>query len=112
MIAAGLSCIATVAAAQAHQTSRGALLVQRHCASCHAIGRSGDSPNKAAPAFRDLHNRYHVDDLGEALAEGILVGHPAMPEMRFPPNDVAAILAYIHSIQTEQRAETYPRPVS
>lgn len=112
VIAAVLSCIATAAAAQVDQTSRGRLLVQRHCATCHAIDRSGFSPNKAAPPFRDLHSRYRVDDLAEALAEGILVGHPAMPEMRFPPADVTAILAYIRGIQAHQRAETYPQPVS
>jgi len=37
-------------------------------------------------------------------AEGILVGHPAMPEMKFPPEDVKAILAYIKSIQGHEQA--------
>ena len=34
----------------------------------------------------------------------ILVGHPAMPEMRFPPQDVRAILTYIKSIQGHEQA--------
>ncbi len=84
--------------------ARGHLLVQRYCANCHAVTRSGASPHPAAPPFRDLHDRYPVDSLAEALAEGILVGHPAMPEMRFPPDDVSAILAYIVSVQRQQRA--------
>ena len=112
LIAAALAGVATTASAQADQTSRGRLLVQRYCAGCHAIARNGRSPNHAAPPFRDLNSRYKVDDLGEALAEGILVGHPAMPEMKFPPEDVKAILAYIKGIQAHQTATGYPPPVS
>jgi mono/diheme cytochrome c family protein len=104
LLAAALSATAATARAEsADVTSRGRLLVQRYCASCHSIDRQGKSPNTAAPPFRDLHLRYRVDNLAEALAEGILVGHPAMPEMRFPPDDVKAILAYIKSIQTSEQ---------
>jgi mono/diheme cytochrome c family protein len=105
ILAAALSALAAAAHAQsADITSRGRLLVQRYCAGCHAIERQGQSPNNAAPPFRDLHTRYRVDNLAEALAEGILVGHKAMPEMRFPPDDVEAILAYIKSIQSHEQA--------
>lgn len=100
---------ASAASAQSELTARGALLTQRYCAGCHAVKRTGDSPNPAAPRFRDLNSRYRIDDLGEALAEGILTGHPAMPEFRFPPRDVAAVLAYLKSIQTHQQAAG-PRP--
>jgi mono/diheme cytochrome c family protein len=104
-LAAACGAIGVTARAEsADVTSRGRLLVQRYCATCHAIDRQGRSPNAAAPPFRDLHARYRVDDLAEALAEGILVGHPAMPEMRFPPDDVKAILAYIKSIQGREQA--------
>ncbi|MBS0361458.1 MAG: cytochrome c [Proteobacteria bacterium] len=109
LISAFAALVASAASAEAsEQTARGRLLVQRYCAGCHAIGRQGASPHKAAPPFRELHQRYAVDSLAEALAEGILVGHPAMPEMRFPPNDVKAILAYIKSIQTEEHAAAQP----
>jgi mono/diheme cytochrome c family protein len=111
LLAAAFAVIATTASGQsAERTSRGRLLVQRYCASCHAIGRTGESPNRAAPAFRDLHSRYSIDDLSEALAEGILVGHPAMPELRFPPQDVQAILAYIKSIQGHEQAAVSGQP--
>ena len=93
------------ASAQDTQTlARGRLLVQRYCAGCHAVTRSGHSPRAGAPPFRELHERYQPDDLAESLAEGILVGHPAMPQMAFPQADVKAILVYIKSIQTDQRA--------
>jgi hypothetical protein len=37
--------------------------------------------------------------LAEALAEGLSVGHPDMPELVFEPDQIVAILAYLKSIQ-------------
>ncbi len=71
---------------------------------CHATGLTDRSAFPNAPAFRDLHKRYPIASLGEALAEGILTGHPAMPEFRFAPNQVAEVLAYLESIQVSTRA--------
>jgi mono/diheme cytochrome c family protein len=84
--------------------ARGRLLVQRNCGMCHAVGRAGPSPFAAAPPFRELGQRYKLDDLDEALAEGIITGHPAMPEFRFAPNEVNDIVHYLKSIQTRQAA--------
>lgn len=100
----------TAASAQSDLRARGALLTQRYCAGCHAVRRTGQSPNPAAPAFRDLNSRYHIDDLAEALAEGILTGHPAMPEFKFPPRDVKAVLLYLKSIQTVEQAANPNEP--
>lgn len=99
-----LAATAGTAFAQSDLRARGALLTQRYCAGCHAVKRTGESPNPAAPPFRDLNSRYRIDSLGEALAEGILTGHPAMPEFKFPPRDVQAVLVYLKSIQTQQQA--------
>jgi cytochrome c len=82
--------------------ARGQDLVTRNCAACHAVGRTDTSAHVGAPAFRDLSRRYPIDNLSEALAEGLVTGHPAMPEFVFPPGDVAAIIAYLKSIQTQQ----------
>ena len=90
--------------------SRGHILVQRYCAGCHAVNPTGKSPNPAAPAFRTLNERYRIDDLGEALAEGILTGHPAMPQFIFPPDDIQAILRYLKSIQSRREAAQPFRP--
>jgi mono/diheme cytochrome c family protein len=84
--------------------ARGRLLVQKNCGMCHAVGRQGPSPNHAAPAFRDLNQRYKIDDLAEALAEGLITGHPAMPEFRFSPAEVNDIIRYMKSIQARQSA--------
>ena len=83
---------------------RGQALVQQNCSMCHATGPVGDSPNPQAPHFRDLSERYPVDNLGEALAEGIIVGHPAMPQFRFTAQEVSDIIAYLNSIQTKRHA--------
>jgi mono/diheme cytochrome c family protein len=83
--------------------ARGRSLVVRNCGLCHAVGSADVSPRSGAPAFRDLSQRYPVEALGEALAEGILTGHPEMPEFRFAPRDVAAILAYLESLQVRRR---------
>jgi mono/diheme cytochrome c family protein len=86
------------------EAARGRLLVERNCGMCHATGPSGPSREPQAPPFRELHERYDMEALGEALAEGILTAHPAMPEFRFQPDEVAAIIRYLKSIQAKTRA--------
>lgn len=78
---------------------RGLVLVRTNCSRCHAIGRMGESPLPIAPPFRTLHERYPVDDLQEPLAEGIVTGHPTMPEFRFDPGQVGDIIAYLKSLE-------------
>jgi cytochrome c len=81
------------------QLKRGEQLLQRDCARCHAIGKTGESPRKEAPAFRTLGQRYPVEQLEESLGEGIMSGHPDMPEFSFDADDVGAIILYLNSIQ-------------
>lgn len=78
---------------------RGLVLVQTNCARCHAVGRAGGSPLKIAPPFRTLHLRYPVEDLQEPLAEGIVTGHPTMPEFRFDPGQVGDVIAYLKTLE-------------
>lgn len=102
LLAAGLLAAALwPAAAQPAQDDpkRGEALLTRDCASCHAVGRTGESPHKFAPAFRTLGQRYPIESLEEALGEGIMSGHPDMPEFKFDAEDVGAIIAYLKSIQ-------------
>jgi cytochrome c len=74
-------------------------LLAAKCSRCHAIERTGASPNQEAPVFRTLSKQYPIEGLAEALAEGLSVGHPDMPEFVFEPYDISAILAYLKSIQ-------------
>jgi mono/diheme cytochrome c family protein len=78
---------------------RGEALLNKNCAMCHAVGASGDSPRAGAPAFRALGQKYPIESLEEALGEGLVSGHPDMPEFRFEPDDVGAIIVYLKSIQ-------------
>lgn len=78
---------------------RGNELLAQKCSRCHAIGRTGSSSHRQAPAFRTLGKRYPIDTLAEALAEGLSTGHPDMPDFVFDIEDVGAILAYLESIQ-------------
>lgn len=109
-LAAGVLVVATSvcagpgrAADDAATLRQGQALLRRDCGGCHAVERRGESPRAGAPAFRDLSRRYDVDSLGEALAEGLMTGHPEMPEFRFRPDEVDAILGYLRSIQTPPR---------
>jgi len=86
-------------AAAAEDLKLGEALLTRNCGSCHAVGRSGDSPQRDAPMFRTLGTRYPIESLEEALGEGIMAGHPEMPEFKYDADDVGAIIAYLKSIQ-------------
>lgn len=81
------------------QLQRGFAILQTNCARCHAIKRVGSSPLPAAPPFRTLHERYPVESLQESLAEGIVTGHPDMPEFRFNPDQVGDVIAYLKSLE-------------
>jgi cytochrome c len=95
--AAGIFLLVKVATAQ--DLKRGEALLTRSCGQCHALGKTGDSPRKEAPAFRTLGQRYPIESLEEALGEGMMSGHPDMPEFKFDADDVGAIIAYLESIQ-------------
>lgn len=79
---------------------RGRMIAQNNCASCHAIGTEGRSKHPDAKPFRDLSENYPVRNLEEALAEGIVAGHPDMPVFQFDPNSINDLLDYLESIQT------------
>jgi cytochrome c len=100
LLAAGAVAISPASAQQGTPSlKRGEALLTTNCARCHATGTAGASPHPAAPPFRTLARKYPIDGLQEALAEGLSVGHPDMPEFVFEPADISAILAYLKSIQ-------------
>ncbi len=81
------------------ETTQGERVLMRDCSSCHAVGRSGGSPHAEAPPFRILGQRYPIESLEEALGEGLMSGHPDMPEFKYEPRDIGAIIDYLNSIQ-------------
>jgi len=78
---------------------RGLIFVRTHCAHCHSIDKVSPSPLATAQPLRTLHERYPVESLEEPLAEGIITGHPSMPEFQLDPGQVADVIAYLKSLE-------------
>jgi cytochrome c len=78
---------------------RGKTFALTNCARCHSIDRATQSPLKIAPPFRTLHLRYPVETLGEALAEGIWTGHPAMPAFQLDPDQIHDLLSFLKTLE-------------
>jgi len=86
------------ARAEGGDAASGRLLAKQFCARCHAIESTGNSPFEPAPPFRALSGKYPLEDLEEALAEGIIVGHEAMPEFQLTPEQIDGFIAYLRSL--------------
>lgn len=97
--------LAVAAPAHADGVADGHGLLELYCSDCHAIEKSGESPHPDAPPFRELHLRYDVEDLSEALVEGLVTGHPDMPEFEFDPMQAEAIIAYLKSLEEPAQSE-------
>ncbi len=95
----GLAMVGGAAAQEFDPVEDGRALVTMYCADCHATGATGSSPLLIAPRFRDLHKRYDVEFLSEALVEGIVTAHAEMPEFEFDPDQAAAIVAYLKTLE-------------
>jgi cytochrome c len=91
------------AAADQKQVDRGRGLLESKCGRCHAIGLEDSSKYNKAPPFRVVVKRYPPETLAEALAEGIVAGHPDMPEQVFEPSEIDAIVGYLDSLLARMR---------
>ena len=83
--------------------AHGKRLVQENCSRCHAIDQEDFSNHPAAVPLRDLSIFYPVEALEEAFAEGIVSGHPDMPEYEASPDQIDSIITYLQSIQEKPR---------
>jgi cytochrome c len=97
--ALALGVVASPAGALEPPAERGHTFVRANCAKCHAVEQFGESPLPIAPPFRSLHLKYPIDDLGEALAEGITTGHPTMPEFQLDPGQISDVLSYLKTLR-------------
>ncbi|MSO71718.1 MAG: cytochrome c [Alphaproteobacteria bacterium] len=81
--------------------SAGRDLVEQYCLGCHTVATGTKSRHPDAPALADVARRYPPEDLAEALAEGIAVGHheSEMPEFAFEPAEIDNIIAYLDSLR-------------
>ena len=85
--------------AMADDEVEGRRIVKAECSRCHAIDRTGKSPNPQAPPFRQVVKRYPPESLIEALGEGISTGQNEMPEFIFEPEDIMKIIAYLNTLK-------------
>jgi mono/diheme cytochrome c family protein len=76
----------------------GKLLLNAHCARCHSIESTGDSPLPKAPPLRAVYVKYPIDQLESGLAEGMGSKHPEMPQIQFSNEEVSAILDYLGTV--------------
>jgi mono/diheme cytochrome c family protein len=99
--AALLASVASVpvAAQLSPSAQRGRTFVQANCSHCHAVDKVSASPLPIAPALRTLHRKYPVENLQEALAEGIRTGHPNMPAFRLDPGQISDVIAYLKTLE-------------
>lgn len=98
-----LMVLAGAAQAAPPSSAKGLKIAQQYCASCHAIGRAGKSPNPKSPPFRILHDRYPVEDIQEALVEGISTGHHGMPEFTFDEASSGDLIAYLKTLEPRKK---------
>ena len=78
---------------------RGKNFVVNNCSRCHAVDKVSPSPLTIAPPFRDRHKKYPIEQLQEWLAEGIVTGHPTMPQFRLEPDQINDVLSYLKSLE-------------
>src|SRR5215467_4421707 len=78
---------------------RGFVFVKANCSRCHSIDEVTESPLRIAPPFRTLHRKYPVENLEEALAEGIVTGHPSMPEFQLDPGQIGDVISYLKTLE-------------
>ena len=77
----------------------GKAFAQANCSHCHSIDKFTPSSLAIAPPFRTLHVRYPVESLEEALAEGIMTGHPSMPEFKLDPGQIGDFISFLKSLE-------------
>jgi mono/diheme cytochrome c family protein len=83
----------------APNVAAGKAFAQANCSHCHSIDKFTPSSLAIAPPFRTLHKRYPVESLEEALGEGIVTGHPSMPEFKLDPGQVGAFISFLKSLE-------------
>ncbi len=79
----------------------GRQFAEANCSRCHAIGPAGASPLDPAPPFRTFAQRWPLESLEEALAEGIVTGHPEMPEFKLTPQQIGNFIGYLETVQRD-----------
>jgi len=95
-----LPCVLGAPAGAEDERGHGKVLLERLCAQCHAVGRTGRSPNALAPPFRTFgDDKLYDNDFAQRLQDGLSSIHPAMPTFHFSRDDAESAVAYLRAIQ-------------
>jgi len=81
------------------EQQRARAMLENLCGRCHAVGKTGKSPNPLAPAFRRFGEKLYDTDMVQRLQDGLTTIHPDMPTFRFNRHEAAAAVNYLRSIQ-------------
>lgn len=93
--------------------TRGQSIAEQTCLRCHTKFDGDPLPDPAittAPALASFGQRWPLDHLEEALAEGISVSHDniIMPEFSLDPQSISDLLSYMEQLTTEANERTKP----
>jgi mono/diheme cytochrome c family protein len=88
----------TIGAEGSGTETEGKAILENHCARCHSIGASGESPLRKAPPLGEIYLRFPIEQLSQGLAEGMGSRHREMPQIQFSTDEVAAILNYLGNV--------------
>ena len=89
--------LASSGEAQTGDPGAGAAYAKQVCAKCHAIDRTGISPELTAPPFRDVANTPGMTET--ALTVWLRTSHPTMPNIIVEPADMDNVIPYILSLK-------------
>jgi len=94
----------TCAYALDEEQQHGKELLQKLCARCHSVGRTGASPNRQAPPFRSFsETKLYDSDFMQRLQDGLTSIHRDMPTFKFNRSDASAAINYLKSIQDHRK---------
>jgi mono/diheme cytochrome c family protein len=91
-------CASAVGAPERQEVAAGGAFAHRACAGCHAIGRTGESPNPHSPPFRALAAQLPGPALEAQLGSIAERGHVEMPPIYMTPEELRQVAAYIRSV--------------
>lgn len=98
--ALALQVLITAFACPAHsQESEGQSLLKKRCGRCHAVSADSKSPIAAAPNLWEKLRSYPSERLDVEFAEGMGSRHPAMPQIQFTAEEIAAVQNYLAGVQ-------------
>jgi len=95
-----LPCLLSTPVRAEDGQQRGKALLETLCAQCHAVGKTGNSPNALAPPFRTFgDDKLYDNDFAQRLQDGFSSIHPGMPTFHFSRDDAQAAVSYLRAIQ-------------